>query len=181
MALERIGWENGTLVESGKVLDDGTVQPAQYEGSTPLNATNLQAMENNVENFVNEEIQTILDAITPVTLYENSSGTYENFTLNDSVSNYSYIDIISYQSGYGNTTATSRLYEPNGKTIRINRQRYDGSTSGYDRLQNFGMNLTFLGTTVTVSGRYGYVVGTGNYGTYSDTMYVTKVIGYKGL
>lgn len=56
MALARIGWENGTLVESAKVLSDGTVQPAQYEGTTPLSAANLKKMEDNTETFVNEQV-----------------------------------------------------------------------------------------------------------------------------
>lgn len=52
MEMKKIGWENGTLVEPAKVLSDGTVQPAQYEGKTPLNASNLTQMENNTEEFV---------------------------------------------------------------------------------------------------------------------------------
>ena len=52
--LKRVGWENGALVESAKVLADGTVQPAQYEGSTPLSANNLKAMEDNTEEALNE-------------------------------------------------------------------------------------------------------------------------------
>lgn len=56
MALQRVGWENGTLVEPAKVLSDNTVQPAQYEGTTPLSADNLKKMENNTEKFVNEQV-----------------------------------------------------------------------------------------------------------------------------
>lgn len=59
MALTRIGWENGTLVESGKVLSDGTIQEAQYQCNTPLSAENLTKMEDNIEDFVNEEIENI--------------------------------------------------------------------------------------------------------------------------
>ena len=36
--MKRIGWQNGTLIQPAQVLDDGTVQPAQYEGTTPLSA-----------------------------------------------------------------------------------------------------------------------------------------------
>ena len=56
MALDRIGWENGSLVEPAKVLADNTIQPAQYEGKTPLSAANLKKMEDNTENFVNEQV-----------------------------------------------------------------------------------------------------------------------------
>lgn len=65
MALQRVGWENGSLVEPAKVLADNTIQPAQYEGTTPLSAANLKKMEDNTEDFVNELIGTLenLDTI----------------------------------------------------------------------------------------------------------------------
>ena len=54
ITLKRIGWENGNLIEQAKVLSDGTIQPAQYEGSTPLSASNLKKMEDNAEEILNE-------------------------------------------------------------------------------------------------------------------------------
>ena len=59
--LKRIGWENGTLVSKAKVNIDGTiyeVEPAQYSGKTPLSAENFKKMEDNVENAINEAIET---------------------------------------------------------------------------------------------------------------------------
>lgn len=55
--LERIGWEDGTLVSNAKVNVQGTiyeVEPEQYSGSTPLSAENLKAMEDNTETAINE-------------------------------------------------------------------------------------------------------------------------------
>ena len=57
ITLNRVGWENGTLVTPAKVNIDGAiydVTPEQYTGETPLSAENLKAMENNTENAINE-------------------------------------------------------------------------------------------------------------------------------
>lgn len=73
MALTRIGWENGTLVESAKVLSDGTIQEAQYDCNTPLSAENLTKMEDNIENFVEEEVNDALNSLN------EEYGTYGNW------------------------------------------------------------------------------------------------------
>lgn len=57
--LERVGWEDGTLVTPARVTTStGTydVTDAQYSGTTPLSAENLKAMEDNTENAINEGI-----------------------------------------------------------------------------------------------------------------------------
>lgn len=173
MALTRIGWENGTLVESAKLLEDNTIQPAQYEGSTPLNATNLKTMEDNVENFVNNE----LSNLKPVILYENESGTNGSVTLNDSVENYKFIELYGVQT---NTSYTSggrmytKLYNPNGKKAYLTIQHYMN-----DRIYNFGRAWTFSGTAATASDGFGYVSGSSNYATSGTTVLLTHVIGYK--
>ena len=56
--MDKIPFEDGTLVKAGYVEIDGTkyetVQP-EYEGETPLSAYNLNKMQDNVENSINEE------------------------------------------------------------------------------------------------------------------------------
>ena len=64
ITLDRVGWQNGTLVQPAKVLEDNTIQEAQYEGATPLSAENLKKMEDNTQNAVNQLF----------TLIQNSSG-----------------------------------------------------------------------------------------------------------
>lgn len=52
MAYNKINWENGSVRREGYVLIDGTqyqtVQP-EYEGSTPINADNLNHMDNGIK------------------------------------------------------------------------------------------------------------------------------------
>ena len=56
--MDKIPFEDGTLVKAGYVEIDGTkhetVQP-EYTGKTPLSAYNLKKMQDNIENSINEE------------------------------------------------------------------------------------------------------------------------------
>ena len=54
--LERVGWEDGTLVTPARVNVGGVtydVTDAEYSGSTPLSAQNLKQMEDNTEDAIN--------------------------------------------------------------------------------------------------------------------------------
>ena len=50
----KTNWQKGTLVEPARVLSDGTIQPAQYEGATPLSPEMLNQMEDNIESAILE-------------------------------------------------------------------------------------------------------------------------------
>ena len=55
--LDRIGWQDGTLISKGKVEINGTiyeVEPEQYSGQTPLSSANLKKMEDNTEKAINK-------------------------------------------------------------------------------------------------------------------------------
>ena len=50
--MEKMQFENGTLVTPAKVTIDGvdhTVTPAVYEGNTPFTAENINQMQDNIE------------------------------------------------------------------------------------------------------------------------------------
>lgn len=54
--MNKINFQNGTLVSKAKVTINGTVyevEPAEYEGTTPLNAENLNQIQTNAENAIN--------------------------------------------------------------------------------------------------------------------------------
>lgn len=54
--MNKINFQNGTLVAKAKVTINGTVyevEPAEYEGTTPLNAENLNQIQTNAENAIN--------------------------------------------------------------------------------------------------------------------------------
>lgn len=59
MARNPIVFQNGNLVSNAKVEVGGTVydvEPAVYEGTTPLSASNLNQMQTNIYDYVDEEI-----------------------------------------------------------------------------------------------------------------------------
>ena len=54
--MNKINFQNGTLISKAKVTVNGTVyevEPAEYEGTTPLNAENLNQIQTNAENAIN--------------------------------------------------------------------------------------------------------------------------------
>lgn len=58
MARNPIVFQNGTLVSNAKVEVGGTiydVTPAEYEGTTPLSANNLNQLQTNLYDYVDEE------------------------------------------------------------------------------------------------------------------------------
>ena len=62
--MNKINFQNGTLVAKAKVTINGTVyevEPAEYEGTTPLNAENLNQIQTNAENAINT-VQSNLNA-----------------------------------------------------------------------------------------------------------------------
>lgn len=63
-------FENGTLIQNAKVEIDGViydVQPAQFDGSTPLSANNLNRAQTNLYDYIDEkttqEIQTFTERV----------------------------------------------------------------------------------------------------------------------
>lgn len=67
--LDRVGWQDGTLISKAKVEIDGTiydVEPEQYSGQTPLSSANLKKMEDNTEKAINAMALAILKAENPV-------------------------------------------------------------------------------------------------------------------
>lgn len=58
MARNPVVFENGTLVQKATVEIDGNVyevEPAQYEGTTPLSANNLNRLQNNLYDYIDEK------------------------------------------------------------------------------------------------------------------------------
>lgn len=100
--MNKIGWQNGTLVSKAKVEIGGTiyeVEPEEYSGATPLSAENLTQMETNTEIAIGQ----VDLKFTKVKLWENSSPTsdFSGQTITLSSSNYDYLMIY-----YARTPAT---------------------------------------------------------------------------
>ena len=67
--MKKIKFENGTLVSNAKVEIGGTiydVTPEQYEGTTPLSASNMNAIQDNAEEAIDEVATTLEQLKTDV-------------------------------------------------------------------------------------------------------------------
>ena len=112
-------------------------------------------------------------ADAPRTLYNNDTGTNGDVSLNDSVANYSYIEIFFKDNNdmYG---GYSKLYNINGKTFDLNIIEAGASTT-YIRRTRYIAN----GNTLTVSNK-GFIAWSPNVQTNYTTnyVYITRVLGY---
>lgn len=103
MARNPIVFENGTLVSNAKVEINGViydVEPEIYEGTTPLSASNLNQLQNNLYDYVDNEIKSKVTS-----LWKGEKNTTGSVTLSDAYSNY---DLIAFTIASNNT--------PNRKT-----------------------------------------------------------------
>lgn len=124
----------------------------------------------------NSNIIGAINNLVGYTIYDNSTGTSDNFTLNDSVANYKFIEVYFKQDGYYNGYKSQKLYEADGKTMQINYFSYHADGG---RIQFFGETISFSGVSATIGNKFGYVLGNQEYGTVGDTIKVVKIIGYK--
>lgn len=170
--LERIGWQNGTLISKAKVEINGViyeVEPEEYSGSTPLSAENLIQMEDNIADAINE-LQTLTEGTI---LYSNNSGTAGDITLNDDLSNYSKVEIVYYVS-----YSDGNVYSTTGKIPVSSRIHLSSVFIGTNsQFNSYCKRLNASGTQITVGSDRRYIsTGGGTDGTYT---YITEIIGYK--
>lgn len=127
-------------------------------------------------------INSALENLKPVTLYDNATGTIDNVTLTDSAGNYSYLEI--YITDNGNTNIDCvKICNPNGKTVALNcTSGYKGSSSSNIYLEIRTKTVKIDGTSIT-NISYGMFVATNKTITTNDRtsnkIKIIKVLGYK--
>lgn len=110
--------------------------------------------------------------LKPKTLYENESGSNVNITLNDSVENYEYIEII-YKNN-DNFYISRKFYKPNGKKLILDS--YYIATSNIVFKLNY---ITITGTTITRNLFAEASVNSITMIKNDKNTYITRVLGYK--
>ena len=154
---------------------------------TKLDGIATGATKNTVENSLTStstsnalsaaQGKTLNDKYNGTILYNNSSGTASSFSLSETSTNFSYIDI--YILTNNNYITSCRIYSPNGKTVSVNCANTYNVTG---ILQFIFTRLTFSGTSVTFSDNaYANMVHNGGsfIGSPANYMKVVKVVGYK--
>lgn len=166
--------------------------------NSPINATNLNLLQDNVEdefdnkignlsdldtndkeNLVNA-INEVLSKYAPIELYNNSSGAYGNITLSDNASSYTYMEIFFSGNDGSNYQASVKVCNPNGKTVSLLYTLNDGTAQNfYFKVKNVLIN----GTTISnVDGRYADATFFNSASpaiNKVDHIRINKVIGYK--
>ena len=131
--------------------------------STPINATNLNNIENGISNTY------------PVILYDNDEGSSSTITLSDNVSNYNFIEIYYFKDS--NQIVSSKIYKPNGKAATL------GSVTFYDNKLFLRAAIVDISeTTITWRAKdigWGTVSTGGNTISKEQVFKICQVIGYK--
>lgn len=83
MARNPVVFQNGTLIQKATVEIDGNVyevEPAQYEGTTPLSANNLNRLQDNLYNYVDENINEIDESISDVKIFKETVNPISSYS-----------------------------------------------------------------------------------------------------
>lgn len=135
--------------------------------ATPINADNLNLMQDNIE----EEQEIIKGTL----LYSNDSGEKRNVTLNDNISEYNIIEIFYTINTRSSSVKTCNF--KNNEKISLNINAVSSSTYvniiKEIQLQNQSI--------IKIQERTFYVYANGTQHSFSesDSIAITKVIGYK--
>ena len=119
----------------------------------------------------------IKEYIKPVVLYNDASGTNSTITLNDSATNYEYIEII-FRNNDNSYQSTGKLYNTNGPTIYL--ISIGVNSSGKSWLK--ATEVTLNGNKITFSNNYSEITLANSSSvsvTHTNTNYITRVLGYK--
>ena len=122
-----------------------------------------------------------LSSVTPVVLYNNTSGTTGNVTLSQSAANFSYLEIF-YQYGGTDTYAnydSTKIFSPNNKQVNLTVVM---AGSAGTNIQFKTSIYKISGTNMTLSNWYGDGQVNNNSNTSvskNATIRVVRVLGYK--
>lgn len=181
MARNPIVFQNGTLVSNAKVEVGGTVYdvtPAQYEGTTPLSANNLNQMQTNIYDYVDDEDNKIKGDV----VYNNSTGANNNITFTfpsgKSLSDYSKIEIHAKIVFTGYTMNKIEQSEAiNGNYISLNIARFHSESTWINDSTVYSLGTT--GLTKVYEGDVRFLEGnTVQFNKNTTRTLITKVVLY---
>lgn len=149
---------------------------------TPIDATNLNLLQTNVENAITENTNAISEIekkLVATVLYENETSPIGTGTipLSDDISNYKKVDITFINTD--NEVGGVSIYNPSNKKICL-MSSHAGGTSYY--VVNYFAYITLSGKIGTYS--EGRTTAINNVKTIfsvdaSSTQKITSIIGYK--
>lgn len=152
--LDRIGWEDA---------------PSEQ---TPIDSGNLKQMENNTEIAL-RELETLINKLIPISLWEGETNNPNEITLSDSISNYKRLKIFFRDND--SQLGSTEIYTNNLNSIRVSLQ------SHYNQSQWFNLKMkSIVITDKSVSG-----IGAAEYEfasqaiSYNNSIFIMRIEGYK--
>lgn len=113
-------------------------------------------------------------------LYNNTTGTTGNITLSQSSANFKYLEFFYYkQFDSKNMYASTKVYSPNGKYVGLS---ISGYWSNVTTVQTLTKCVYITGTSVnvqTANCAYGNMTNEGSYAGLENSVYITRIVGYK--
>lgn len=111
---------------------------------------------------------------TQTTLYDNTSGTNANLTLNASAANYDYIEI--YFRDNNNNCSSVKVCNPNGKSVSLISHHNNGNNTIWFKTAI----ITISGNSITFgnSEEVRLIHGSSPSISSSSNIYITRVVGY---
>ena len=155
ITLNRIGWEDA---------------PSEQ---TPIDSGNLKQMENNTENAL-QDLEIIIEKLTPVVLWEGSTLHFYEITLNDKVSNYKRLKIF-FSDNDGQIYCSEVYNNNNASSIRT----YLSTIFQSDVY--FTLKTKSVGINDTQGAEYGHAAYefSDNAISYGEVITIFRIEGYK--
>lgn len=170
-----------TLATTANNTANNALTTAQTADTTSsANTTNIGAMADLTTTDKSSLVDAIneVNALAPIVLYENTTGTVGNVSLSDSAENYSYIEIYYHADSihYSNKIAS-----PNGSYTTLMAETLASQTPAlFCKTKMVGIRDSLITVydysqfALNVSG-FAYLRVTSEY----NTIYIDKVVGYK--
>lgn len=115
-------------------------------------------------------------SVSPVILYNNSSGTTDTVTLSETAANFTFIEIYGCLAD-GVLVPLGKAINPNGKTIDMVWLSTNSSNAAL--LRN---RVKISGTSITQSNNRQVIFNATNFNAYTDDNYLMRicaVVGYR--
>lgn len=142
---------------------------------TPTQAEVEDSLESNSTTNA-PSIHAVNEALNGTVLYENADGSNETITLNDSASNYKYVEIYFKTSEHG-ILGYKKVYNPNNQVTDLTTTLY---SSGFIRIDTARVILNDNQLNFKENNcAYAIIANESTTITTNPTIVVTRVVGYK--
>ena len=171
MAVQTITYDNKSYINlNADIPATNKISDTDMNEIKSVVNNNATELSTDITNTTNNT--TAITNLTPVELYNNTSGTLGQVNLSETSANFTYIEIFFKQQEYTPIYSSVKVYAPNGKQVSL--VSIQSSNGGAGIVSAY---VSISGTTITKSDYNIFWTNGGN--SHTDKIYITRVIGYK--